>query len=101
MTAQPDRPAPRAVVISGGPLNGRSFELDRNGADVFVGRSPLSELWLEDRSISPFHARLRWHGPDLVLRDLGSSSGTWINGRRLAGARYVRDDDSIAFGDIE
>lgn len=63
-----------------------------------VGRHPLNDLALGDPEISARHAVLDWGGSDWVLRDLGSSNGTSVNGRRITGSRALKVGDRLRFG---
>ncbi|MET8942615.1 DUF1707 and FHA domain-containing protein [Streptomyces sp. NPDC004542] len=63
-----------------------------------IGRDPASGLRLTHETVSRVHAELRRQGGMWVLRDLGSTNGTTVNGRRVTGAAVVREGDQIAFG---
>ncbi|CAM5681647.1 FHA domain-containing protein OS=Streptomyces tendae OX=1932 GN=GUR47_31580 PE=4 SV=1 [Streptomyces tendae] len=52
----------------------------------------------EPRTVSRVHAELSLQGGMWVLRDLGSTNGTTVNGRRVIGAAVVREGDQIGFG---
>lgn len=65
-----------------------------------IGRAPGSVLRLNDFSVSRMHAQLRNTGEGWTLRDLGSSNGTWVNGRRVTGSAVVRPGDEVRFGQI-
>lgn len=73
------------------------------GAKLLVGRLPDCDLVLDDPSVSKHHATLTWDGAGggVMVQDLGSSNGTWINGERLHLAMAVRDGDNLSFGDFE
>jgi pSer/pThr/pTyr-binding forkhead associated (FHA) protein len=66
-----------------------------------LGQSPECQIPLADPSLSAFHAQLVRHDAGLYLRDLGSSSGTWVNGQCLFGPHALRDGDRIRIGQIE
>ncbi len=66
-----------------------------------IGRVPGSGLRLSDGSVSRTHAELRREGYGWVLYDLGSTNGTHVNGRRVAGAVRVRPGDQVRFGELE
>lgn len=51
--------------------------------ETILGRSPRSDIVLDDPCVSGTHARLRWARTGWVVRDLGSSNGTWIDGEKL------------------
>lgn len=63
-----------------------------------IGRDPANGLRLSHESVSRVHAELSRQGGLWVLRDLGSTNGTSVNGRRVIGAAVVRDGDQVAFG---
>ena len=66
-----------------------------------IGRQSDSSLCLPTGCISKNHAELTFR-PDgtLVLRDLGSTNGTYINGEAIDGERVINDDDIIQFATI-
>ncbi|MFI6446536.1 FHA domain-containing protein [Kitasatospora sp. NPDC050543] len=66
-----------------------------------IGRLPGSDLRLSHASVSRTHAELRREGDGWVLYDLGSTNGTHVNGRRVAGAVRVRSGDQVRFGGLE
>jgi len=67
--------------------------------EVMVGRSLEAVLRLQSDGVSRFHARIEWteHGA-LVLSDLGSSNGTYVNGRRVKRPESLKDGDRVRFG---
>ncbi|HYO65296.1 MAG TPA: adenylate/guanylate cyclase domain-containing protein [Archangium sp.] len=62
-----------------------------------LGRHPSNTVRLVDREVSKEHATIERMGRDFILRDLGSSNGTFVNGRRVAELR-LRDGDEISLG---
>ncbi|MEP7050530.1 MAG: FAD-dependent oxidoreductase [Pseudomonadota bacterium] len=66
-----------------------------------LGQSPECQIPLQDPTLSAFHAQLVRHAEGLYIRDLGSSSGTWINGQCLIGPHSLRDGDRIRVGQLE
>ncbi|PJE93805.1 peptide-binding protein [Streptomyces carminius] len=65
-----------------------------------IGRAPGSMLRLNDGTVSRTHAQLHSSVRGWTLRDLGSSNGTWVNGRRVTGAVSVRPGDHVRFGQV-
>src|SRR5260370_12444356 len=51
-----------------------------------------------DLDVSARHASVIRHGDAFVLRDLGSTNGTFVNGQRIAGDVSLKNGDVIAFG---
>ncbi|MFJ1755653.1 FHA domain-containing protein [Kitasatospora sp. NPDC088134] len=67
-------------------------------ARLLIGRMTGSDLRLGDGTVSRRHAELRFEGGHWVLYDLGSSNGTYVNDRRVAGGTVVRPGDRLRFG---
>ncbi|GGZ61301.1 peptide-binding protein [Streptomyces subrutilus] len=63
-----------------------------------VGRDPGSGLRLTHETVSRAHAELGHRDGVWVVKDLGSTNGTTVNGRRVTGSAVVRDGDQIGFG---
>ncbi|MFF6994480.1 FHA domain-containing protein [Streptomyces sp. NPDC008313] len=63
-----------------------------------IGRDPSSGLRLNHETVSRVHAELSRQGGLWVLRDLGSTNGTTVNGRRVIGAAVIREGDQVGFG---
>jgi FHA domain/Domain of unknown function (DUF1707) len=66
-------------------------------ARVVIGRSSGCQLVLADDTVSRRHAELFVEEGRWLLRDLGSSNGTWLNGRRVVEAE-VRPGDVLHLG---
>uniref|UniRef100_A0AAU3GMW9 FHA domain-containing protein n=1 Tax=Streptomyces sp. NBC_01401 TaxID=2903854 RepID=A0AAU3GMW9_9ACTN len=63
-----------------------------------IGRDPGNGLRLSHETVSRLHAELTAHGSRWILRDLGSTNGTCVNGQRVVGAVAVSDGDQVSFG---
>jgi len=62
---------------------------------LYLGRSPECELAISDPAVSRRHARL-WVNPiQIVIEDLGSQNGVFVNGERIRGPRELRAGDTI------
>ena len=75
-----------------------SFEL-KEGATLVVGRAPTSDVPVIDPTISRRHAEVDYRDGTIVVRDLGSSNGTFVNGMRVEEAT-VGAGDTITFGKV-
>jgi len=62
-----------------------------------IGRSSACQIVLGDDTVSRRHAELRYDDGRWMLRDLGSSNGTYVNGRLVTEAE-VRVGDVIHLG---
>lgn len=67
------------------------------GTKTSLGRHPNNTLRLVDREVSKEHASIERVGNTFLLRDLNSSNGTFVNGRKVRELR-LRDGDEIALG---
>jgi len=65
---------------------------------VILGRAPDCNLIIADRRVSRRHAEICRQEEGFILRDLGSTNGTWLNGRRLSTSVLLRDGDVIEIG---
>lgn|SRR6266540_1705766 len=90
---------PRLVVTSPPRLRNTVYMLtDRR---CVLGRADGSQLRVDDPHISRTHAALDRRQDGQVVEDLGSTGGTFVNGRRVDGVHYVRHGDMLRFGTVE
>jgi hypothetical protein len=83
--------------ITGGPAAGSQLDI---GQELQIGRSAGGEGRLgDDPEISRQHARLsRNPQGQLVVEDLGSTNGTYVNGQRIAGPTTLNPGDTVQMG---
>ncbi|EFG09951.1 FHA domain-containing protein [Streptomyces clavuligerus] len=67
-------------------------------APLRIGREPGNGLRLSHDTVSRWHAELTARHGVWLLRDLGSTNGTTVNGRRVMGTAVVRAGDMVGFG---
>jgi pSer/pThr/pTyr-binding forkhead associated (FHA) protein len=65
---------------------------------IRIGRVPGMDIQIDDVSISRRQAEIQQEGDGWVVRDIGSSNGTFVNGERLAGDRPLKAGDEISIG---
>ncbi|GAA1176432.1 FHA domain-containing protein FhaB/FipA [Nesterenkonia xinjiangensis] len=95
-TGQTQRPKPRKLVVTEGPLTGT--QLDLGSAPIMLGRAQECTLVLEDDYSSGKHARLFPQGSRWFLEDLGSTNGTWLGEEQLTRASTVEPGERIRIG---
>jgi hypothetical protein len=84
------------LVIRRGEGAGSEHPLD---GEVVIGRERGSaDLVLDDPGVSRRHAAVRAEGSRIIVADLGSSNGTYANGRRITGTAVLADGDEIELG---
>jgi hypothetical protein len=88
---------PKLRVGTGAGLRaGTAYDLS-DGA--LLGRGDQADIMLEDSFASASHARLVPHGDVIVLEDLGSTNGTYLNDEPLRGPQPLHPGDQIRIGD--
>lgn len=90
------RPQTAGLIVLGGPDVGKTVEV--GSAVCIIGRDPTCQLRLNDESISRFHASVKkLPNGAVVLKDLDSTNGTYIDGRRIRIAT-LKDGDRVLLG---
>lgn len=92
---RPRREGTRLMMVKSETQQG--LEIDVTDARV-LGRSEEADVLLDDPYASEFHMRLVAHENGLVLHDLGSTNGTYVNGRRVTAPTTLRRGDSVQVG---
>ena len=87
-----------AIDVEKGTKQLRGLHVDILGP-VIVGRSPSSDIVVDEPYVSATHARFTLQGPALVLEDLESTNGTMVNGHLIAQPVTLRDSDEVQIGD--
>lgn len=85
----------RVVVVRSETQAGLAFAV--NGATV-IGRSDQADVKLEDPYASEFHLRLVSQDGSLTVSDLGSTNGTYVNGRRITTPTSLQRGDALQVG---
>jgi pSer/pThr/pTyr-binding forkhead associated (FHA) protein len=86
-----------ALVIVRGGRPGARFDLEE---DAIIGRVGAGVM-LDDDEVSRYHAIVRVNDDDADITDLGSTNGTFVDGRRLSGRAGLADGAVIRVGQTE
>lgn len=82
-------------------LGNASVQLDASNPRVLIGRDPSCGLPTQEPSVSRRHAEVSFVGDAVVVRDLGSSNGTWVDGEPVATEpQSLRPGQQIFLGHI-
>jgi hypothetical protein len=91
--------SPRLVVERApGHDPGMIYDLD---GEIVLGRGDRAEIRLEDPFASARHALIYEQGNVVVIEDLGSTNGTYLNEELLETARPLHPGDRVRIGDSE
>lgn len=83
------------VLIRADTDTGEEFKID----DVAVlGRSSQADIVIDDPYASEFHMRFVSGDEGIVLHDLGSTNGTYVNGRRVTAPQVLMKGDAVQVG---
>lgn len=87
-------PRARLICVDGAD-RGKIIDLP---AECRIGRGKDNHFVVADSSVTRRHALIQWIGRNFVAHDLGSSSGTFVNGQHIVDDRALKDGDIIAVG---
>jgi len=91
--------APRLVVVAAmGHEPGTTFDV---GTGATMGRSDGAEIRVDDPFASSAHARIFPRSDFMYVEDMGSTNGTYLNGRQIRTAERLKVADVIRIGDSE
>jgi pSer/pThr/pTyr-binding forkhead associated (FHA) protein len=88
---------PKLVVLSEG-LTGRSYELKVD--KTTVGRLEDNAFQIAEQSVSSHHCELLLKGSDVIVRDLNSTNGTYINGEKIS-EKVLKPGQILRLGNVE
>jgi hypothetical protein len=88
------------LVVERAPGHTPGMEYDV-GDGAVLGRGDQAEIRLDDPFASSRHARLIRQGGVVVLEDLGSTNGTYLNEELLSGPQPLHRGDRVRIGDSE
>ncbi|MCW8133202.1 MAG: FHA domain-containing protein [Planctomycetota bacterium] len=88
-------PATLTLFLNGQELKKYEITKDR----VIIGRVPENDITLDNPTVSRKHMAIVKMGDAYQLQDLGSSSGTYVNGKKIA-SYFLNDGDEISVGQM-
>ena len=90
---------PRLEVVAAMGLDpGTSFDLAEGGT---MGRADSADIPIDDPFASSVHARIFPRDQFMYIEDMGSTNGTYLNGRRLRAAERLKVGDTVRIGETE
>lgn len=85
------------LVMRVGPSPGKVFPL--SAKEIILGRDIENEIVINDSEISRRHTRLLIQEGGYVVEDLGSTNGTFVNGKKIAGSHVLESGQTIRLGE--
>lgn len=92
---RPRKEGTRVLFVKSETAAGKELEVTNV---TVLGRSAESDVVLDDPYASEFHMRLVAQDNGITLHDLGSTNGTYVNGRRVTAPTQLRRGDTIQVG---
>jgi len=90
-------PAVFRLVMRRGPQPDRAFDIQQENTSI--GRDVTNDIVINDREISRHHLRLTRSGDTFTIEDLGSTNGTFVNGKGISGLTPLQDGDQVGLGE--
>lgn len=94
--------APPSLVMLVGPVASVGRQWPIEDTDRIIGRAPTAHIYVDDKSVSKFHAKLVMAGGDVSVIDLESTNKTVVNGRQIQSLvpHKLSNNDQIKVGNI-
>lgn len=89
-----DTSRPRLVVN----MPGRTWEVPLVEEKTVIGRAQVDSIVIEHPKVSRYHAQIEHHAGKFILRDLGSTNGTWMGGQAVS-EHVLADGDVFQIGE--
>lgn len=90
----------RMVKVKIREKGGQQQNYDFNQSEVTIGRMKGNDIVLPKGNVSKKHARIYSRNGALVIDDLNSTNGTYVNGRKVTNEHDISDSDKIYIGDF-
>jgi hypothetical protein len=85
------------LVVRRGPQPNQIYEIVKEVTTL--GRDITNDIVINDREASRHHLRLVRSGGNITIEDLGSTNGTFVNGKRLSGMTPLQNGDMVGLGE--
>lgn len=85
------------LVIRRGPQPNQTYEISKDVTSL--GRDITNDIVINDRETSRHHLRLQRSADTVTVEDLGSTNGTFVNGKRVTGVTPLQNGDMLGLGE--
>ncbi len=83
-------------ILFDGPSKTTAFEITK--PESMIGRLAPVDILIPGDGVSGRHARIVTEGGELVIEDLGSTNGTYVNGKKIDRPTQLNDGDEVRLG---
>lgn len=90
---EPPKEIKAHILFISGELKGKTFLLPQK--DFIIGRGNDVDLMITDNRISRHHIKLSQTAEGVILEDLGSTNGTFVNGKRAEAKCLLKNGDKV------
>ncbi|MGB8296557.1 MAG: FHA domain-containing protein [Polyangia bacterium] len=88
------------LILTLAEKGGESKDLTFDKTEIRVGRVRDNDIVLPKGNVSKHHCRLLLQNGQLTVEDLGSTNGTYVNGRKIAETTSISTSDKVFVGDF-
>lgn len=85
------------LTMRSGPTPGKNYPIEQE--ELMLGRDLANDIAISDPEVSRRHARFFLQNDNILVEDLGSTNGTFLNGERIASPQQLRPGDVITLGE--
>lgn len=85
------------LTMRSGPTPGKVYPLEKQ--EILLGRDLANDIAISDPEVSRRHTRFLMQEDNVIIEDLGSTNGTFLNGQRIASPQQLRAGDVITLGE--
>src|SRR5207245_2676907 len=89
---------PFSVILT--EKGGATQRLDFDSEEITIGRVDENDICLPKGNISKKHTKIVVKDGKIIVLDLKSTNGTYVNGKKLAGAQVITPADKVYVGDF-
>jgi len=81
--------------------DGRSEAVRLEPPGITIGRGNVNDVVIDEPEVNGFHADLKVEASQVIISDVNTESGTWVNGEKVLAPMPIRAGDSIRVGSVE
>ena len=85
------------LTMRSGPTPGKTYPIEQE--ELLLGRDLANDIAISDPEVSRRHARFSMQNENVLVEDLGSTNGTFLNGERISSPQQLRAGDVITLGE--